>query len=298
MRSAGTGATISAMRIAARARPVEKVAYAVAAALVLGGLVHVAILLATGASWTGPTSLRKAATFGLSFGTTLASVAWVTSLLRVRARAFWLGLFTSACVVETVLVSVQAWRGVPSHLNFATPVDAGVAATLAGGGAVIVVTGIVFGVAGFAGAAALAPDMRLAVRTGLVVLLVAFAAGAVMIGVGTVTLRTDGPAVAYATTGFLKPLHFVAMHAVLVLPALAWVLRFTGWDDARRLAVVRVAVVADLLLTALVGFEAFAGIAPLAPPPALGAATALTLGVLVATGVAAAVTAMRRPVRG
>ncbi|ODU00843.1 MAG: hypothetical protein ABS81_22340 [Pseudonocardia sp. SCN 72-86] len=283
--------------IARRARPVEKVAYAVAAALVVSGLVHVAILLATGASWTGPTSLRKAATFGLSFGTTLASVAWVTSLLRVRARAFWLGLFTAACVVETVLVSLQAWRGVPSHLNFATPVDAAVAATLAGGGAVIVVTGLVFGVAGFAGAGALAPDMRLAVRTGLVVLLVAFAAGAVMIGYGTVTMRTDGPAVAYATTGFLKPLHFVAMHAVLVLPAFAWLLRFTSWDDARRLTVVRVAVVADLLLTALVAVEAFAGIAPLAPPPALAVATGLPLTVLVATGIAAFAAAVHRPAR-
>ncbi len=265
----------------------ERLACVVAAMLVVGGLVHVAILLATGGSWTGPTSLRKAATFGLSFGTTLATVTWVTSLLRVRARTSWLALFTAACVVETVLVSVQAWRGVPSHLNFGTPFDAAVAMTLAGGGAVIVVVGIVFGVAGFAGAAALAPDMRLAVRTGLVVLLAAFATDAVMIAHGVTTTRTLGPDVAYATAGSLKPLHFVAMHAVLVLPALAWLLCRTGWDAARRLVVVRVAVVADVVLTALVGVEAFAGVPPLAPPAALGWGTGAALAVLVAAGAVA-----------
>ena len=45
-----------------------------------------------------------------------------------------------------------------------------------------------------------------------------------------------------------------------------------------------VAVVADAVLTAVVGYEAFAGIPPLAPPLVLGALSAAALVVLAATG--------------
>jgi hypothetical protein len=42
----------------------------------------------------------------------------------------------------------------------------------------------------------------------------------------------------YEVVGFLKPLHGVSLHGVLVLPALAWMLSFTDWDEARRTRVV------------------------------------------------------------
>src|SRR5690349_14852963 len=96
-------------RVWSDGRRAERVAYVVGAALFTSGLVHVAVLLASGGSWEGPLSLRKAATFGLSFGLTLASVAWATSFLSMRtlARVALLGAFTVASVVETVLVSLQ-----------------------------------------------------------------------------------------------------------------------------------------------------------------------------------------------
>ena len=107
-------------------------------------------------------SLRKAATFGLSFGLTLPSVAWATSFLRLRARGAGAGAFLVACVVETVLITMQAWRGVPSHFNFATPFDTAVSMTLALGGGVIVLVGARRArSAAFAGAGGLAPSMAL-----------------------------------------------------------------------------------------------------------------------------------------
>ena len=274
-------------RIWVEGRPIERRAYVVGGVLFLSGLVHVAVLLVTGWTWIGPVSLRKAATFGLSFGLTVASLAWATSFLRLRARGLVLGVFVVTSVVETALISMQAWRGVPSHFNFETPFDTAVSMTLALGGGVLIVVGIVCTVAAFAGAGGLAPSMALAVRTGLVVLLVAFATGAVMVARGVTESRSAAAQLAYDTAGSLKPLHAVAMHVVLVLPALAWLLAHTAWAEERRLRLVWVAVVADAVLTAVIGYEAFAGIPPLAPPLGLGVLTVAAAAVLAATGVVA-----------
>ncbi len=291
-------------RIRHEARRAEKVAYAVGAALFLSGVGHAIVLIATGGSWLGPLSTRKAVTFGLSFGLTLASVAWATSFLTVRPRlrTILLGAFTAASVAEVVLVSTQAWRGVPSHFNFETPFDNVVSMTLAAGGGVLILTIIGFTAAALVEPGPEAASLRLAVRAGLVVLLVALATGAVMIARGVVEARGGDPQGAYTTAGSLKPLHAVAMHAILVLPALAWVLRFTRWPEAHRLRVVKAAVAADALLTAVIGVESFTGIDPLAAPLPLLALSVLAgaalagLGVYAVTGVEPAVRFTRVPI--
>ena len=66
---------------------IERVGYLIGSLLVVSGLVHVAILAISKGSWVGPLSLRKPATFGLSFGLTLATITWVSSYLRVGERA-------------------------------------------------------------------------------------------------------------------------------------------------------------------------------------------------------------------
>lgn len=268
-------------------RRAERIAYAVGAALFLSGVVHALVLLATGGSWLGPLSMRKAVTFGLSFGLTLASLAWATSFLTVRPRLrnALLGAFTAASVTEVVLVSTQVWRGVPSHFDFETPFDTAVSMTLAAGGGVIILTVIGFTATALVEPGPDAPSLRLAVRAGLVVLLVALATGAVMIGRGVVAARGGDPQLAYTTAGSLKPLHAVAMHAILVLPALAWILRFTRYAEAHRLLVVRTAVAADALLTAVIGVESFSGIDPLAAPLPLTALSALAAVALVGLGI-------------
>src|SRR5437879_1741349 len=97
----------------------ERTAYLVGALLLVSGLIHLGILVVGGGTWAGPVSLRKAMTFGLSFGLTLITIVWTASWLplRDRSRAALLGAFSAACVLETASVSLQAWRGVPSHFN-------------------------------------------------------------------------------------------------------------------------------------------------------------------------------------
>jgi hypothetical protein len=198
-------------------------AYRVAALLLLSGLFHLVVFAVDGGPWEGPVSWRKAVTFGLSFGLTLATYAWVGG--RVRLRAGWVWLFTAASVLEVTLTSTQAWRHVPSHFNEDSTFDALVTRGLTLGGALIVVSVVALVVAAFR-ARHLAADMLLAVRVGTATLAVALAFGGLMIA---------------ERGGSWKLAHGVAMHGVLLLPALAWALSRTTWTERRRTRTVALA---------------------------------------------------------
>jgi len=182
-------------------KAVERVAYAIGLLLILSGLVHLAVLLVGGGSWEGPLSLRKPTTFGLSFGLTLINVTLVASFvaLRDRSRTLLIGTFTAACGVETFLVSMQAWRGVPSHFNMETPFDAAVAQALAFGGVTLVVVIVILAVRAFRDRARLPRGLRLAIPAGLAALVGAQVAGAAMIATGVRLVARGDPQRAYAT---------------------------------------------------------------------------------------------------
>jgi hypothetical protein len=223
-----------------------RILLAVSALLVLSGLFHLLVFAIDDRPWAGPVSWRKPFTFGVSFGLTLASVVWVTSYLRLpeRTRSLLLAIFAADCVVEVAGITLQAWRGVPSHLNRSTPANTAVAMTLAAGGAVLIVVLGRFALAAVRGQTDAAPSMRLALRAGFVLLMLGLVSGAAMIARGTVAMN-DGPAAhAYAMTGFLKEFHGVTLHGVLVLPGLAWLLARTSWDESRQVRVVAAGVAA------------------------------------------------------
>jgi hypothetical protein len=152
------------------------------------------------------------------------SVAWVASFLsmRERVRASAIGGLLVASLAEVGLITLQAWRRVPSHFNFETAFDTRVTTVLAAGG------GVLFAVLGtlFAQAVRAQPglpaDLRLAIRLGLGALLGGLLSGVVMIGIGTVLARGGDPHAAYHGAGVLKLAHAVGLHGVAVLPGLAW----------------------------------------------------------------------------
>ncbi|ONI83332.1 hypothetical protein ALI22I_32910 [Saccharothrix sp. ALI-22-I] len=198
-------------------------AYRVAALLFLSGLFHLGVFAVGGGPWEGPVSWRKAVTFGLSFGLTLATYAWVGA--RLRLRPGWVWVFTGASVLEVTLTSLQVWRRVPSHFNEATTFDQLVTRGLTVGGVTIIVSVLALTVAAFR-ARHLAPSTWLAVRVGASTLAVAMAFGGLMIA---------------ERGGSWKLAHGVAMHGVLLLPALAWALSFTTWSERRRTRAVALA---------------------------------------------------------
>lgn len=233
-------------------RTVERAAYAVGGILLASGLIHVAILIIGGGSWQGPLSLRKAATFGLSFGLTLINVTFIASFvtLKDRSRNLLIGVFATACVVETFLVSMQAWRGVPSHFNMETRFDAAVAQTLAIGGFTLVVVIVALTAAALRDRAALPRGLRLSIHAGLIALVGAQIVGGLMIATGVRLIFAGDPQTAYATGGWLKPVHGVLMHGILVLPLLAWLVSTSRWREATQLRAVRAGVVVYGLIVA------------------------------------------------
>jgi len=232
----------------------DRIAYVVGALLFVSGVVHVAILIATGASWNGPLSLRKAATFGLSFGITLINVAWIQSFLALSptTRRILIGSFTSACLLETALVTMQAWRGVPSHFNLETTFDGLVARALAAGGAILVVVITWLAVVAWRSHRPVSPSLRLAIRMGLSILVAAQLVGAAMIARGMLLVFSGNAQAAYFTAGSLKPTHGIAMHGILVLPLLAYGLSLVDWPEQRCLHIIRIASAAYVLLTVVV----------------------------------------------
>ncbi|MEH0514755.1 hypothetical protein QA942_27135 [Streptomyces sp. B21-106] len=213
--------------------------------LVASGLVHLVVFAVDGGPWNGPVSWRKPVTFGLSFGVTLWAVVAVTSFLRMspRVRTALLGVFAADCVVEVGGITLQAWRRVPSHLDMETPFDTAVSMTLAVGGGVLVALLTVFAVSSFRHRPTGPAGMALAVRSGFAILLVALVSGAAMIARGVVLTRTGHQEAAYHSTAPLKPLHGVSLHAVLVLPALAWLMASrTSWSERVRWRVTAAAV--------------------------------------------------------
>jgi hypothetical protein len=136
--------------------------------------------------------------------------------------------------------------------------------------------------------------MALAIRAGLLILLVAQAVGGWMIAHG-VGPASDGQTVGLTTfgaAGVMKVPHAVAIHAIQVLPALAWLLSFAPLPERRRLSLVRAATVGYAALVAVSLAQTVAGVAPYD----LGVATVAIylLGVLLlGTAFVAALLALR-----
>lgn len=290
--------TSLARQLVADLRPRDRLdrnCYLVGVLLLASGLAHIVVWLVAGGPWLGPVSYRKAVTFGLSFGLTGLTLTAVLVRLGVtsRTRARALPLFTAACVVEVVLVSMQAWRHVPSHFNRATPFDSTVSTVLAAGGGVIVLCSVLIFVDLIRSPTTASTASLLAARAGFACFLMALGVGAAMIVHGVSLQRQGHPGEAEHEAGSLKPAHASTMHAILVLPLIAWLHDRGAWSEAERVRLVRIAIGGYLVTAASVLVESIGGTDPLRPTSAAPLLSAVGVVVLAAVGVTALVGAVR-----
>jgi hypothetical protein len=281
-----------------QARPWQRLGYLVGAALILAGLAHLVAWLVVGGAWAGPVSFRKPTTFGLSFGLTTITLAWVAGQLRITDRTGWLLLVPLAVAdtTEVVWVSLQRWRGVAAHFNNDTAFD-NLLFVVMGGAAVAVAATVILILTVLAFTAMRAsPSMALAVRAGLLILLVAQAVGGWMIqhGVGLASEGVTDGLTTVGAAGVMKLPHAVAIHGIQVLPALAWLLSFAALSEQRRLGLVRLATGGYLALVVVSVLQAAGGVAPF--DVGVVAAVLYLLGVvLLGVAFVAALLALRHP---
>ncbi|HEY4665957.1 MAG TPA: hypothetical protein VIH26_01515 [Anaerolineales bacterium] len=276
-----------------RAQSYQRLLYRVGGLLVLSAGFHFLVMIATRGLVEGSTSWRKPVLFGEAFGLTAITIGWVMTYLPKRRAIGWAlagGLAVSTSY-EVVWVSVQQWRGVPSHFNYSTGFDtaafntAGTMIFLAALAALIVTGWSLFSLSGPA-------SLRLAIRSGLLLLLAGQAFGFAIIENGNSKVfdpqtgeylpEAVEQAATFGDAGSMKVPHALSVHAIQILPALAGLLSLSTWSERRRWWTVLAAAVAYAGLVAVSASQTFRGLAlfDLAPPAAVlfGTAAAGLIG--------------------
>jgi hypothetical protein len=203
--------------------------------LLASGLVHVAVWAVLGGPWEGPVTWRKPILFGISGGLTAVSMGWVWSKLPSRRWDVPLSwLTTVALVIEVGLIDLQRWRGVASHFNRATLLDSVLYDLM---GALILWVTLISAdlmLRSFRQTMPVARDMRLAIRAGLVFLVISCLLGIWVSVNGEYRLEHGLEPDQFGAAGVPKFPHGAVIHAIQWLPMLAWAARQAGIGEMRR----------------------------------------------------------------
>ena len=210
--------------------------------LVASGLVHAGIWAVTGGSWEGPVTWRKPILFGISGGLTSLSMGWAWSHLpRWRFDPLLARSATLALVFEVALIDLQCWRGMASHFNRTTRLDSllydAMGLLILWVTAVIVMITVRF----FRQPVSLPTAMLLAVRAGLVYLVISCLLG-IWVGInGDLRVQQGLPPEQFGQAGVPKFPHGVVIHALQWLPLLAWATTRANFSATTQLRLVSLA---------------------------------------------------------
>jgi hypothetical protein len=251
--------------------------------------------------------------FAVSIALYALTIAWMVTLVGRGARLARAAASGAAVAlgVEITLITFQAARGVPSHFNTQTALDARVFNLM---GASILLVWVATGV--LAGQRLADRVLAAGLGWGLAVSLVGMIVAVLMInpvnqwvqqlshgppplldGGHTVGGVDGGPGVPVANwstrAGDLRAPHFVGIHALQLLPLWAWLLSRHGrrLGGGRQVGLVHLAGVAYLGVVVLLTWQALRG-EPVTRP---GVATLVAAGLLVAGTAAAVFLAAVRP---
>lgn len=265
--------------------------------LLASGAVHAVVAVVDGSPWWGAVSWRKPVLFGESLGLLAWSAVWVMRQLPVR-RWGWLpaGLLGGGSVVELFVITMQRWRGEPSHFNYRTSFDAAVWGLMSQAIILVVLSLavlLIWSLVRFLGS----PAARIAVVVGLSAMMVSGYIGYDMAALGEAAAAATGQApgaIVFGAAGSAKLAHALGMHGLQVLGVLAIGLTLRPPPARIQIGVMGLAAAGYSAVFAAVIVTAYAGRAWISPtaPMAL-----LTLAGAVAVLAATAVVGARVPAR-
>jgi len=229
----------------------QKLLYFTGFLLLASAIFHTVVLIVTGDTLNGDVSFRKAISFGEAFGLTAISLAWFLTFVPKKRVIWWIlsSIYAAATFAEVFLVTMQVWRGVPSHFNFSTPFDAAVFGLM--GGSISLHAPLILGLLLCSVFFFEAPTIfKWAITSGMLLLVTSTVFGIVMIVNNS---NTIGP------FGQIKVPHALALHAAQVLPLLALLASFTNFSETKRTRFVIVGVLSYSALVGITAFQAFNG---------------------------------------
>ena len=248
-------------------KPASRTLRAAGIVLLVSAAIHVVVLLALGAQWAGPVSLRKPITFGLSMGLLLWTLGWVIDQLRSRPRLDRTlgGALAGSGLIEVALITVQAWRGVPSHFNYTTTADV-IVFVFMGISIVVLSAGLLTTTVWVFVEPPADPTVRLALRAGMLVMLTGLGIGQWMIEMGNDFFeefgRVPDQMVAGAAGAPTFP-HAMAFHGIQLFIGAALVAGLVGLSPRSVQWIVRLVVAGYVVLVLWSIVQAAAGVAPL-----------------------------------
>jgi hypothetical protein len=270
--------------------PGARALYLAGAILMILGAAHLPVHLAAGAPWEGPLAWRKPILFGLSTGATLLSLGYVVGLLRWSGR-FGLAV-GAAAVFEVGLITLQTWRGVPSHFNGATPFDLAVYRGIEVGVAILA-----FGILALAVRSSrrlpLDGPGSLAVRAGMGLLVLGLAFGLHMTVHGHAAIATGAEAGRFGRAGVLKFVHGMPLHAIQILPVTAWTLARLEVPEPARLRSIAAMALGLAGTTGFAALQTYGGRDRFDVTVASATVLAASLALVAAPAVAAALRVLR-----
>lgn len=278
------------------------------AVMCLVGLVVDPRTLAADPIWAKPLK------FSISLALYAVTLAWMLSLVQrpvLRRIGWWAGTVgAGASLLEIVVISVQVVRGVGSHFNVSTPTNQLFYQLMAGGVTLMYCATLLVGTA--VAVFSTVPDKALtwALRIGLVIASAGLSVGFLMV-IPTAAQLADPTAGTYGSHsvggddasggipflgwnsvhGDLRVSHFIGMHALQVLPILAFALR-GAMRERTRVRIVLIAGATYASVTAIALWQALRGQSVLHPDVLTTGATGIV--VLVVAGLVTSVLLTRR----
>lgn len=228
--------------------------------LILLGIFHIPIQWMSDRFWEDPVSFRKPILFGISTGLTLGSLILLLDSLRPHRWDPWLrGLLCTSLSLEVLLITIQPWRGEPSHFNRNGSLNATIELVM-----LLLILAAVVAISFLTVRACLPNAFRdvsralmAANRWGMVFLLLSCGLGIWITWVGHSQQALGKPPEVFGERGVLKFPHGATLHAIQTLVIWAWICDWirsrSAWQSVTWLAIAHGFLLAFSLRQTLLG---------------------------------------------